>query len=924
MTKIISSIMSRVAFLRWAAALFLPEIAIVLIERIRSLGPSRRVGGRFSVRGAYASTKMGQTIQFEARSTEMRAIISLEHEPSIREYYDQPFAIKLCYKDKSGRNLGLLHTPDFFVIPAAALPYWMECKSESKLLELAIEMPNRYVRQSDGSWRCPPGQAFAAKYSLGYQVHSTRDIADELTRNLTFLADYQKAKCPKPDSAVIAKVKEAVRKAQGITYLELRGAVRGLTVDDLNYLIARNEIYTDLRCALLVNPQTVALYSDINAAIAVAASKRAVGPSVIDDAGPVQIIPTAKIRIGDVEHIITGVDENVVHLMSMADGKFSHQKRADLEGLVHTGQVTAVGAVDARQKKVHDALVQAGPVEQMIAVGRWHAIQPFLRTGAMGSRVRKSKHRSIRRWVARFRTYQMNVGNGFIGLLPVPRVGNRKNHLIAPEVEQLMEDFISKRFETYHGCSMTHVWGLLVKACAERGLVGPSFKTFSTHVRARPQYGQLKKTKGPRSAYQKKAFVYFLDITTPQHGDRPWEIAHIDHTELDIELVCSRTGKNLGRPWLTIMIDAYTRRFLAITISFSPESSESNARVIRECVQRHHRLPANIVVDNGKPFDAINFDCMLAAYEITKISRPPHAGRAGCVCERMFGTNNTRFVHNLLGNTKLTKNVRQVSASVNPKNLAVWTLEDFAPIQRQFCYEVYDTTPHPALGLSPCEAEARFMEATGKREHMRIAYDTAFEILTLPTTKSGFAKVHPQKGVRIKYLDYWCAAFSEPNVAGETVPVRFNPWDASIAYAYVSRKWQPCISTYANVFKNWSKRAIEAATDELRKRKKQHAHQRSSSGGQSGRPVSISILQLAKFMEEVSAREDMLIIQAQESANRLANQSTVPSSPTDLSPLVVKPASVPMLPTSNNNVTLPTPSPTDQSDDTSTFPTSEE
>jgi len=30
-------------------------------------------------------------------------------------------------------------------------------------------------------------------------------------------------------------------------------------------------------------------------------------------------------------------------------------------------------------------------------------------------------------------------------------------------------------------------------------------------------------------------------MTTPRHGDRPYEIGHIDHTELDVEIVCSQT-----------------------------------------------------------------------------------------------------------------------------------------------------------------------------------------------------------------------------------------------------------------------------------------------------------------------------------------------------------------------------------------------
>jgi putative transposase len=84
-----------------------------------------------------------------------------------------------------------------------------------------------------------------------------------------------------------------------------------------------------------------------------------------------------------------------------------------------------------------------------------------------------------------------------------------------------------------------------------------------------------------------------LELKTPRHGDRPFEIGHIDHTELDVEVVCSRTGRVLGRPWMTLLIDAYSRRYLAIYLTFDPPSYRSCMMVLRECVRRYKRLPSD-------------------------------------------------------------------------------------------------------------------------------------------------------------------------------------------------------------------------------------------------------------------------------------------------------------------------------------------
>ncbi len=50
------------------------------------------------------------------------------------------------------------------------------------------------------------------------------------------------------------------------------------------------------------------------------------------------------------------------------------------------------------------------------------------------------------------------------------------------------------------------------------------------------------------------------------------EIVHIDHTELDIELRSQATGRLLGRPWLTLLTDAYSRRILAVYLTFDAPS----------------------------------------------------------------------------------------------------------------------------------------------------------------------------------------------------------------------------------------------------------------------------------------------------------------------------------------------------------------
>ncbi len=154
------------------------------------------------------------------------------------------------------------------------------------------------------------------------------------------------------------------------------------------------------------------------------------------------------------------------------------------------------------------------------------------------------------------------------------------------------------------------------------------------------------KRKGAKAAYQESTWYWELEHTTPRHGDRPWEIAHIDHTQLDIELLSS-LGKPLGRPWATFLVDAYSRRLLAVYLTFDPPSYRSVMMVLRVCVRRLGRLPQMLVVDGGKEFRSRYFEALVSTYSCHKKYRPWAKPRYGAVIERLFGTTNTKFVFNL-------------------------------------------------------------------------------------------------------------------------------------------------------------------------------------------------------------------------------------------------------------------------------------
>ncbi|MGR5883534.1 Mu transposase C-terminal domain-containing protein [Bacillus cereus] len=456
--------------------------------------------------------------------------------------------------------------------------------------------------------------------------------------------------------------------------------------------------------------------------------------------------------------------------------------------------------------------------------------------------------RTLRQWVKDYKEAQQIYGNGYIGLLTKNQSkGNREKKLPA-ETISLIEEVIEREYENLKQKNKTIVYGQLVILCEGKNIPVPSFKTFCKAIKHRNRYEQVKKRQGERSAYKHEPFYWNLERSVPKHGDRPFEITHIDHTQLDIQVVCSRTSKVLGRPWLTLLVDAYSRMVLSHYITFESPSYRSVMVALRECVRKYHRLPQSIVVDGGKEFHSIYFETFTAMYEINKKVRPPAKARFGSVIERLFGTSNSNFLHNLRGNTQIMKNVRQVTKAVNPVNHAIWTLGNLEDVFEKWLVEVYSNNVHPSLeGLTPNEALNEGIYRTGERKLDFISYDENFIVTTLPSTRNGIAKVNLRTGIKVNYINYWSPALNNSILEAKSVPVRYDPFNIGIAYAYVNKKWITCTSEYYHELKGKTERELKLAMEEIKKRKQNHV-----------KGYSITAKKIAEFINNIEEKEKLM------------------------------------------------------------------
>jgi putative transposase len=255
-------------------------------------------------------------------------------------------------------------------------------------------------------------------------------------------------------------------------------------------------------------------------------------------------------------------------------------------------------------------------------------------------------------------------------------------------------------------------------------------------------------------------------------------------------------------------------------------------------------MPGALVVDGGREFHSIYFDALLLRYHTAKKDRPGSKPRFGSVIERLFGTTNTEFVFNLLGNTQAAKRPRQLTREVDPRKQAVWQLAYLYAFLCEWAYEVYDQVDHPALFQSPRDAFTQGLVQAGEREHRAIPYAEEFLMASSPSTRKGTAKVERGRGVKIHGIYYSALQLRESVVEGTEVEVRYDPFDIGIAYAYVKNKWIRCVSQYHTFLQGHSEKELMLASKEIRRQNQLHTKNR-----------TVTARRLADFLNSASEHE---------------------------------------------------------------------
>jgi len=747
-----------------------------LIERARAEAPVRKVESRGSnVITLYASRKMGCEIRTESRHIEFASAVSKEYDPTVLEYYAQPCLLRLDLVDADGEIHSIQHTPDFLVIREDGITL-EEWKTEEKLKKLALRYPYRFQRNDDGGWYSKGIEAHLAQLGIQYKIFNEHAIPGKRIENFLHLADYFHPAAEACPMDTLDRLQAVLKEQGSVSLHELMAAPHNFVADELNKAIADGLVVVNLDNQPLTQPRRAFLYRDETFRDFVTAevqSRQMPGHEkfVID------IAPGTVIDYERTEMTITLVSEKDF-VCNTSDGRtITFEKEWLIRG-VSNGGVRIVKGMNPAPPALN------GYTEKQLSIA-------ISRRAEIKAETPRVSGRSIRRWKKSQKDVKLNGGSEYAALIPrFDSRGNRTGRL-TDEQKDVLSHVIETVWISHQAVNYKAAYRVLCNESDSRGVKPVSYPTFIKTIKAAQDNHTLRSRHGKRMAYQLSEFHSVLHVDTPPHGSRPFQYVHIDHTQLDIELVSSKTvPKPLGRPWLSFAIDAFSRRILAIYLTFDPPSYHAVMMVVRDMVKRHSRLPEFIVVDNGAEFRSKAFENYLEFMGVHLRFRPAGQPRHGAVLERVFGRLNTEYVHNLAGNTKATKNVRMTTGKHLPVNFAEWTLESMYHGINFWAYDYYDHEVHPALDASPLEMFQEGIRQSGSRPNRVVLFNDDFKIFTCPLVdRDGVRQVHNQRGVKVNGFLYWHPDFRDPRYAGQKWQVRYDPWDASTVFVRLKDRW---------------------------------------------------------------------------------------------------------------------------------------
>jgi putative transposase len=387
---------------------------------------------------------------------------------------------------------------------------------------------------------------------------------------------------------------------------------------------------------------------------------------------------------------------------------------------------------------------------------------------------------------AAYKALQRYNVSGLAADLPPPtRNGGRGKSRLNPKVEAIITEHTERLLLTRRNFPPNQFYRevnsalrkrqLTVSASTLRARVAAVMKSHQW-TRSRAGYTEAKRTEDPHRDYA-------------PDGLFPLDRVQMDHWYTDIEILSDDRLQVIGRAWLTLAIDTYTRVIYGFQLGLDPPSTTTaglamiNGMIRKEAIIQLHGStmlwpvwgkPLTLAMDNAGEFRGRSMIMSADHFGIELDWRPVDHPQYGCHIERLNGNFAARF-KSLPGATGSTPKERK---AFRPAVTASFTLEDLTK-HLLLLIDEYHNTVHLGIGCTPLDRYRNyFFGPDGPKRRLPKIYhdDLDLRVNWYPLCYRTIQRY----GIRIDYLDYYSEELEQlvrNRRSLDPIAVRRNPFD---------------------------------------------------------------------------------------------------------------------------------------------------
>ncbi|MGE4070196.1 MAG: Mu transposase C-terminal domain-containing protein [Lysobacterales bacterium] len=310
---------------------------------------------------------------------------------------------------------------------------------------------------------------------------------------------------------------------------------------------------------------------------------------------------------------------------------------------------------------------------------------------------------TVYRWLKRWK----RTGS-IADLAPHRPSGGRGKSRLKPEVEAVLSQAIEELFLTQQRLKPSRLMLDVAMRCRRMKLDVPNESTLRRRIARLSERLVVEKRLGRKVATDR------FDARPGRFEGADWPNAvwQIDHTPLDVVIVDDVYRRHIGRPWLTVAIDVYSRCIAGFYLSLDKPSEVSVGMCLVHAMLGKdgwlaalgiaspwpmYGKPDTVHADNAKEFHGEMLSRAASQHGFRLEWRMVGAPHWGGHIERLIGTTNAE-VQTLPGTTFANAAVR---GRYKPHEEAVMTFAECERYIAEYICGVYHVSIHSGLGRPP-------------------------------------------------------------------------------------------------------------------------------------------------------------------------------------------------------------------------------